>query len=146
MAADRKTSRDELLRVADLLSELVLCATDAEIHDAAQAANVDISAVAERSRQAYSRALTAVGKQRMRLAKSASMAARHVASVPNRLRDPASARAYVTKLIKELPATNDMRAKLTLAARSGTSMPDADIQSLLDDLARLGPLPSVDEE
>jgi hypothetical protein len=146
MSTDRKASRAELLQVAEFLSALVLDASDDELEAAARQAGLELGGAAERGRRAYSRALTSVGKSKMRLAKAGLKAARPVVAVPSALRDPANARAFVDQLIKQSPESSAAREKLTLAARSGTSMTDEDIQSLLDDLARLGELPPGDGE
>lgn len=144
MSTDRKATRAELLQVAEFLSDLVLDATDDELEAAARRAGIELGGAAESGRVAYSRALTSAGKSRMRLAKAGMQAAKPAAVVPSALRDPANARSFVKRLIERSPESSAARDKLTLAARSGTAMTDEDIQSLLEDLARLGELPPGD--
>lgn len=144
MNDDNNSKRAALDRLAQALVDDVLTATDAEILAEAKEDGTDPAATAARLKGIYRNALANAGKARLAAAKAAVGADRRSArpGIITAL-DPTAARARLEAVLKRDPETLN---KLTLAARKGEGLSDADVQGLLDDLEELGILPSEDNK
>ena len=136
-------AQEALDRVAEKLVEDVLNATDAEILAEAKEDGRDIAREAASNRAIFARALAAPGRRRMATARAA-IDARSAASAPlPRRLSPEQARQLLARALRDAPETS---AKLTMAARKGQVLSDADVYGMLDDLVDLGLLPSSDDK
>lgn len=130
---DRQTSIDRLLQI---LVEDILNATDSEILAEAKEDGTDPAARAERLKGVYKRALANGGRSRLAAAKAAVDTDRQKSRTGDvTTLDPTSARARLEAALKQDPETHN---KLTLAARKGEGLSDADVRGLLQDLEELG--------
>lgn len=117
-------------------------ATDAEILAEAEEDGRDIAAEAASSRAIFVKALAAQGKRRMAAARAA-IDARSATSAPTRRLSPEQARQLLARALRDAPETSD---KLTMAARKGQDLSDADVYGMLDDLVDLGLLPPSNDK
>jgi hypothetical protein len=139
----RNKEQDALDRVAEKLAENVLNATEAELLAEAKEDGRDIAAEAAQSRAIFAKALAAQGKRRMAAARAA-INARSATSAPTARRlSPEQARELLAHALRDAPETS---TKLTMAARKGQDLSDADVYGMLDDLADLGLLPSSEDK
>jgi hypothetical protein len=139
----RNEAQEALDRVAEKLAEDVLNATDAEILAEAEEDGRDIAAEAASSRAIFVKALAAQGKRRMAAARAA-IDARSATSAPTARRlSPEQARQLLARALRDAPETSD---KLTMAARKGQDLSDADVYGMLDDLVDLGLLPTSNDK
>ena len=139
----RNEAQEALDRVAEKLAEDVLNATDAEILAEAEEDGRDIAAEAASSRAILVKALAAQGKRRMAAARAA-IDARSATSAPTARRlSPEQARQLLARALRDAPETSD---KLTMAARKGQDLSDADVYGMLDDLVDLGLLPTSNDK
>lgn len=137
-------NQEALDRVARALVEDVLRTSDEALISEITEDGIDAAAEAARLRDIYTKALGAAGRARLAAAKAAvatDKAARSPASVL--ALDPGAARARLEAVLRRDPETRD---KLTLAARKGEGLSDADVRSMLEDLEALGLLPPADDE
>lgn len=139
----RNKAQEALDRVAEKLAEDVLNATDAEILAEAKEDRIDIAAEAARSRAIFAKALAVQGKRRMADARAAINAQSRTAGPAGRRFSPEQARQMLAQALRDAPETS---AKLTMAARKGQDLTDADVYGMLDDLADLGLLPPSDDK
>ena len=138
----KNSKRSSLDRLAQVLVEDILGATDAEILEEAKEDGVDPAATAARLEGIYKRALADAGKSRLAAAKAAVEDHRPRPRPGTRVPlDASAARARLQSILDRDPET---RAKLTLAARKGEGLSDADVQNMLEDLEELGILPTED--
>ena len=135
-----KSDRVALLRVVDALVEDILNTPDQDIMSEAAQDHADPAAVAAQTRSLFDKAAALAGRSRLAAAKKA-LAARVPAGSGTRL-DPAAARHRLEGILGSKPGT---AGRLTLAARNGQGLSDADVNSMLDDLAELGISPEPDE-
>ena len=135
----RNEAQKALDRLAEKLVEDVLNAPDAEILAEAKEDGRDVAAEAARGRAIFAKALAAQGKRRMAAARAA-VGSRSAPSASKTARPtPEQAREMLARALRDAPETS---AKLTMAARKGQDLSDADVYGMLDDLADLGLLPS----
>jgi hypothetical protein len=139
----RNKAQEALDRVAEKLAEDVLNATEAEILAEAKEDGRDIAAEAASSRAIFAKALAAQGKRRMTTARAAIDARSGAAAPPPRRLSPEQARQLLARALRDAPETS---AKLTMAARKGQDLSDADVYGMLDDLVDLGLLPSPQDK
>jgi hypothetical protein len=139
----RNKAQEALDRVAEKLAEDVLNATDAEILAEAKEDGCDIAAEAAQSRAIFAKAVAAQGKRRMAAARAAIDARSATSAQPARRLSPEQARQLLARALRDAP---EMSAKLTMAARKGQDLSDADVYGMLDDLADLGLLPSLEDK
>lgn len=142
MSDQKNKAQQALDRLTEKLVEDVLNTSDAEILAEAKEDGRDVAAEAARSRAIFARALVAQGKRKMAVARAA-LNARTAPSVrPSGRLTPDQARAILARALQEAPET---AAKLTMAARKGQGLSDADVYGILEDLVDLGILPPTDD-
>lgn len=123
-------------RLTDALVEDILATPDADLLKEERDAGNDPSEVAKAARALYERASILSAKKKLQAAKAALRAERRPRmEAPVRELDPAVARARLNALLEQHPET---KTKLTMAARKGEGLSDADVQSMLEDLEELG--------
>ena len=129
-----KLTHDLTARLVDSLVEDMLGLSDAELADEIRERGEDPTAVAARARAVFEKAVRAQGRRRLSAARAAVDA--DAARPRNVVRlDPEVARARLGKLMRQYPET---AKKLTLAARKGEGLSDADVLGLLANLEELG--------
>jgi hypothetical protein len=119
---------------------------DADLLKEEREAGNDPSALVNHARALYARASTLTAKRRLEAAKATLQAERRPRGETSVQRlDPTVARARLNALLDQHPET---KTKLTMAARKGEGLSDADVQSMLEDLEELGvhlPLDKLDD-
>lgn len=129
-----KLTFDLTARLVDSLVEDMLGLSDAELADEIRERGEDPAAVAARARAVFEKAVRAQGRRRLSAARAAVDA--DAARPRNVVRlDPGVARARLDRLMRQYPET---AKKLTLAARKGEGLSDADVLGLLANLEELG--------
>lgn len=129
-----KAENGPIARLVDGLVRDMLDLTDAELAAEIRERGEDPATVAARARAVFEKTVRAQGKRRLAAARAAVDAD---ATTPRRVvqLEPASARARLDKLLRQSPET---AKKLTLAARKGEGLSDADVLGLLANLEELG--------
>jgi hypothetical protein len=123
-------------QLTDALVENILATPDADLLKEEREAGNDPSASAKHARALYERASISVAKKKLQDAKAALQAERRPrVGAPGKKLDPAVARTRLNVLLEQHPET---KTKLTMAARKGEGLSDADVQSMLEDLEELG--------
>jgi hypothetical protein len=122
--------------LTDAVVEDILATPDADLLNEEREAGNDPSASAKHAGALYERASMSVAKKKLQDAKAAVQAERRPrAGAPAQKLDPAVARTRLNALLEQHPET---KTKLTMAARKGEGLSDADVQSMLEDLEELG--------
>jgi hypothetical protein len=134
MSGITKKPGSELSRLREELAADVMGTSDEEIFAEVRDRGVDPEAAATRVASVLQRAVLDSGKEKMAAARE-SLQKQKAAEDTREPVDIAKARALLEKA-----ATSDanLQQRLTLAARNGDSLPDGDVQSLVDDLLELG--------
>lgn len=117
-------AQQALDRLTEKLVEDVLNASDAEILAEAREEGRDVAAEAARSRAIFAKALAAQGKRKMAAARAALDTRTTPSARPSGRLTPEQARATLARALREAPET---AAKLTMAARKGQGLSDADV-------------------
>ncbi len=139
MSDPRQNANRALERLTEQFVTDVVNATDSELLAEAKEEGRDLEVEAARSRDILAKALASVGKQKLAAARSALDARSKSASYTTRQLSPQQARTVLENALRDAPET---ATKLTLAARKGQGLSDADVYGMLEDLADLGILPS----
>jgi hypothetical protein len=142
MTTNSNGKRDALRRLADALAEDVLNAPDHEILEDAAEIYGDTGKLAADMLKLFERIASEQGKERLAAARAAVAADRLRPAAVVRL-EPAEARRRLQRLIAADPET---ARKLTVAARKGYDLSDADVQSMLEDFEELGVIQPGDLE
>ena len=133
-----------LYRLTQLLVEDILSTSDAEILDEAKEGGIEPAATAARLKSLYEKAASTTGRSRLAAAKVAVEVDRHNTQESTvALLDPSTAQSRLQSALAQDPET---RAKLTLAARKGEGLSNADVHGLLQDFDELGLLPLEDDK
>lgn len=140
MTGKPKTARTALDRLADVLVEDILSASDEDILAQFGETDGDPERHAADMRARFETSLIAANKKRLAAAKAGVAATRRLADGPAPTVDIAAARARLRAALD----TPGLAQKLTLAARKENELSDADILSMIDDLRELGVLPPDD--
>ena len=143
MTEKNESDRKGLRRLADALVQEVLDSSDEEMLAEFQEEGGEAEHNAAEMRALLERSLLITNKRRLVAAKSGAAASRGDERVsfaaPVNIRD---ARALLHSVIER----NKGEEVLTMAARNESELSDADVRSMLEDLAELGLLdPEVDE-
>jgi hypothetical protein len=129
-----KLTHDLTARLVDSLVEDMLGLSDAELADEIRERGEEPAAVAARALAVFEKAVRAQGRRRLSAARAAVDA--DAARPRNVVRlDPGVARDRLDRLMRQYPET---AKKLTLAARKGEGLSDADVLGLLANLEELG--------
>jgi hypothetical protein len=142
MTTNSNDKRDALRRLADALAEDVLNAPDHEILEEAAEIYGDTGKLAADMLKLFEQVASEQGKERLAAARAAVAADRRRPTAVIRLQ-PAEARRRLQQIIAADPET---ARKLTVAARKGEGLSDADVQSMLEDFEELGVIPPGDSE
>ena len=134
MSGKTKKSGSELSRLREELAADVMGTSDEEIFAEVRDRGVDPEAAATRVASVLQRAILDFGKEKMAAARE-SLRKQNAAEDRRAPVDISKARALLEKAAK---SDANLQQRLTLAARNGDSLPDGDIQSLVDDLLELG--------
>jgi len=134
MSGKTKKPGSELSRLREELAADVMGTSDEEIFAEFRDRGVDPEAAATRVASVLQRAILESGKEKMAAARD-SLQKQKAAENTREPVDIAKARALLEKAAK---SDANLQQRLTLAARNGDSLPDGDIQSLVDDLLELG--------
>ena len=134
MSGKTKKSGSELSRLREELAADVMGTSDEEIFAEVRDRGVDPEAAATRVASVLQRAILDSGKEKMAAARE-SLQKQKATEDTREPVDIATARALLEKAAK---SDANLQQRLTLAARNGDSLPDGDIQSLVDDLLELG--------
>lgn len=143
MTNEQDSKNAALERLTEALVEDILATSEAEILSEAMDDGVDPVAETARLKALYKSLSAELGKTRLAAAKAAAQADR--SSSPSRKLtrlDPVAARARLQSILEHDP---DTKAKLTIAARKGEGLSDADVQSMLEELEELGIRPPDDD-
>ena len=138
MSQKGKSPGDPLAALTDELVSDVMDASDGDILADTRARGLDPTKEAYRVRDLFKGAAMKAGKKQLHAARHAVAAAR------------ANERRKIipidrAKALLKVVAANDPELKLTLAARNGDELTDADIQDLVQDLIELGAISESDE-
>jgi hypothetical protein len=125
---ERKRSEGILAAVDDA----ILAATRAEVAEELRALGIDPGTAAAAMRARIDAAVRARGKRLMRDAAEQARSGREFQVISGGAQPAADPRAKLARLLSRPGVPT------TLAARDGRSMSDADIESLIEDLAELG--------
>ena len=134
MSGKTKTPSSDLSRLREELAADVMDTSDEDIFLEVRDRGIDPEAAASRVASVLQRAILDSGKQKMTSARESLQSQKLV----NKRSDPidiSKARALLEKAVK---SDANLQQRLTLAARNGESLPDSDVQSLVDDLLELG--------
>ena len=134
MSGVTKKPGSELSRLREELAADVMGTSDEEIFAEVRDRGVDPEAAATRVASVLQRAILDSGKEKMAAARE-SLQKQKAAEDTREPVDIAKARALLEKAAK---SDANLQQRLTLAARNGDSLPDGDVQSLVDDLLELG--------
>lgn len=144
MSDSNNSKRAAIDRLADVLVEDILNATDAEILAEAKEDGIDPATTTARLKDVYKKALAEVRKSRLAAARVAvDDDYRGGRSETVTCLDSVASRKRVEAVLKQNPETHK---KLTLAARNGEGLSDSDMQNMLEDLEELGILLPEDNE
>jgi hypothetical protein len=143
MSNSRQNANQSLERLTEQFVADVLTATDSELLAEAKEEGRDLAAETAHGRGILAKALAAAGKRKLVAARAALDARSKSASYSTQRLSPEQARAILEKALRDAPET---ATKLTLAARKGQGLSDADVYGMLEDLADLGILPSSSTE
>lgn len=136
---DRK-AREALGRLADILVEDVLAASDEEILAEFAETHGDPAQNAIEMRALFEKSVLNANKDRLRSAK-AGLAASRVSSSTSKIVSLTNVRERLRRVL----ASCAPDVKLTLAARNETELSDADVLGMLQDLEELGIVTPDDE-
>jgi hypothetical protein len=143
MSNSRQNANHALERLTEQFVADVLKATDSELLAEAKEEGRDLAAEAIHGREILARALASAGRRKLAAARAALDARSKPASHSTQRLSPEQARTVLEKALRDAPET---ATKLTLAARKGQGLSDADVYGMLEDLADLGILPSSSTE
>ncbi|WP_202034322.1 hypothetical protein [Rhizobium rhizogenes] len=143
MTGKGKKERVALDRLADVLVDDILSASDEDILAEFREACGDPNQNAAEMRALFEKSVLASNKKRLAAAKVAATANRRssTASASTPI-DMAAARARLRAVVD----TPGLPQKVTLAARKENELSDADILGMLEDLRELGVLPPDDNQ
>lgn len=142
MTGNPKTARAALDRLADVLVEDILSASDEDILAEFRETHGEPEAHAADMRVLFEKSLIAANKRYLTAAKAGVAASHRPAGARVPTIDIAKARARL-RAVLDAPG---LPHQLTLAARKESELSDTDILSILDDLQELGVLPPDDED
>jgi len=131
--------RKSMQRIAELMADDILNASDEEILSELTDAGGDAERLAADMRQQFETTVLKLNKSRLAAAKAGAAGSR---PLPRRgwVSDPATAR----QILREILSRAGVPANLTLAARNEGELSDADVIGMLADLRELGFLPEDD--
>ncbi len=132
MGRDRMKD-DELLRLANALAEDILDMTPEELDAELRAIGEDPDTVEKEMRAVIGKSIMQSAKARLAVSKVLANPERGSSRISGPA--PGAARRKLDKIISQ---NVDAYPQLTLAARKGETMSDADAESLLEDLRALG--------
>lgn len=135
-----KKGRKALVRLADVLIEDVLAASDEEILADFAETYGDPAENAAEMRALFEKSVLKTNKGRLRAAKAGLEASGAPESV-TKIVDIENVRARLRRALVSCPAD----VKLTLAARNESELSDADVLGMLQDLEELGVITPDDE-
>ncbi|MFG1425991.1 hypothetical protein [Roseixanthobacter glucoisosaccharinicivorans] len=143
MTGKGKRERVALDRLADVLVDDILSASDEDILAEFKEAGDDPNQNAAEMRALFEKSVLASNKKRLAAAKAAATANRRspTGSVVAPI-DMATARARLRSVVDR----PDLPQKVTLAARKENELSDADILGMVEDLRELGVLPPDDSQ
>ena len=129
-----KDKSDPFARLVGGLVQDMMDLTDAELSAELRERGEDPALIAGRARAVFEKAVRERGKRRLTAARTA---VDDDAAIPRKVvkLDAVSARARLEKLLRRSPET---AKKLTIAARKGEGLSDADVLGLLSNLEELG--------
>ena len=133
-------SRQKLCLVLDPIVEDLLSLSDEEILAEAHEEGLDVELLAAEVRKRYAAAISAVGKRRLADARSKLEAVRAFRSAPAITSLSVSEKE---QLLRKFAANdNPLQRRLTMAARNGGGLTEAEMDAVLLDLIELGALNS----
>jgi hypothetical protein len=129
-----RSGKDKFERIVAAVDDAIFAASHKELEADYREAGKDPAAAAARARAKIAAAVRAQGKKAMQIAKERAQTAAAAPTVRMLASstDPAVTRAKLARLLRR-PDVPTM-----LAARDATGMSDADVESLIADLAELG--------
>lgn len=132
-----KSDIEKLASLLDTIEESITQASDKEIIEEGKLEGKDPTAVAERVHQLITAQIKNFRQKKLRAAqegyqRSISEEARLFRPIPD---NPSDRRTLLTKILRTRP---DVPREITVAFREGEYISDADVASLLEDLAELG--------
>jgi hypothetical protein len=133
MTVKDKMGREELARLADVLIEDVLAASDQEIVAEFVETQGDPAKNAEAMRALFEKSVLTANKGRLHAAK-AGLAADQARSATPKVVSMTNVRERLERALANCPPEK----KLTLAARKESELSDADVLGMLQDLEELG--------
>ena len=132
--------RQQLSRVLDPIIEDLLSSSDEELLAEAREDGLDIDLIAAEVRKEFAAALSIVGKSRLAEARTKLEAIRSLRSSPA---ITSLSIAEKEQLLRQFAANdNPLQKRLTIAARNGGSLTEAEMDAVLLDLVELGALSS----
>jgi hypothetical protein len=140
MTGTDKKGREALARLADVLIEDVLAASDQEIVAEFVETQRDPAKNAETMRALFEKSVLKSNKDRLHAAR-AGLAADQAAPTNPKIVSMTNVRAQLQRCLANCPP----EVKLTLAARNENELSDADVLGMLQDLKELGIVATDDE-
>ena len=140
MTGTNKKEREALSRLADVLIEDVLAASDQEVLAEFLEAQGNPAKNADAMRALFETSVQKANKDRLRAAQAGLAASRRGAVVP-KIVNMENGRERLRRVLASCPPGT----KLTLAARNENELSDADVLGMLQDLEELGIVTPSDE-
>ncbi len=140
MTGSDKKELEALARLANVLVDDLLAASDQEIVAEFVEAQLDPAKNAEAMRMLFEKSVLNANKNRLRAAQ-AMLAADQASSVSPKIVSMTNIRAQLKRTLANCPP----EVKVTLAARNENELSDADLLGMLQDLEELGIVVSDDE-
>jgi len=142
--SENPTPKEQLDAILDALAESLLEASDEQILEEAAEAGVDIKKTETRVKDVFRRAAKAFKKKRLQEARAIYEKEMRPAKKHHLI--PASFKEKFDLLVHILEARPQIKAVLTAQYRELTELTEEDVDSCLDELAKLGVLDELHEE
>ena len=143
MTGNKKKERAELDRLADVLVDDILNASDADILADFKESHGDPESNATEMRALFEKSLLTSNKKKLAAAKIGAAATQRRLSAS--VATPIDIQAARSRLRAAISAPN-LPEKLTLAARKESELSDTDVLGMLEDLRELGVIPPDDDK
>lgn len=137
MTARKKSEREALDLLADVLVEDILATSDKDILAELKEDNIDAERLAPDMRALFERSILVANKRRLLAAKAgvvASSPSNRAAATTINIQD-------ARRRLRAVLETKGVSQRLTLAARKESELSDADILNMVEDLQDLGLMP-----
>jgi hypothetical protein len=137
---DRKTAREKVARMDDMVMDELFSLSDEELLLEAKKEGVDVAAVGAAGRLAFEQAKQAAGRKRLALIRQQIVEDKRRTPTPF---DRGKAQSEVRAIIAR---NREAQSKLTMAARNESGDQGDDMDGIIDDFAELGAIKRGDKD